>query len=260
MKKHFLTLLMFAVATLGFTSCDPTNGGDDPKPEEKEYRLKKLSFLYNWEGMDESKAKVTSWTYTYDAQGRVTKVVETGEDWTEDMILDYGTAGQINLVREDSTKNRVWKLNANGLVSTIENIWGDGGNVDFEYDANGMLSKIYEDYGTPELKSTFTITNGNAVSFTRGDRTKNFTFSSGLNTGKIYQVINDSFIDDWKAHTGLFGAPCKNLNTEVKWSDKESVTQITFDFYDDGRVKRSKRTDGLTWFEYYDYEYEEIVK
>lgn len=60
------------------------------------------------------------------------------------MILDYGTAGQINLVREDSTKNRVWKLNANGLVSTIENIWGDGGNVNFEYDANGMLSKIYE--------------------------------------------------------------------------------------------------------------------
>ena len=45
MKKHFLTLLMFAVATLGFTSCDPTNDGDDPKPEEKEYRLKKLSFF-----------------------------------------------------------------------------------------------------------------------------------------------------------------------------------------------------------------------
>ena len=48
MKKHFLTLLMFAVATLGFTSCDPNNGDDDPKTEDKEYRLKKLSFLYNW--------------------------------------------------------------------------------------------------------------------------------------------------------------------------------------------------------------------
>lgn len=88
---------MFAVATLGFTSCDPTNGGDDPKPEEKEYRLKKLSFLYNWDGMDETKAKVTSWTYTYDAQGRVTKVVETGEDWTgrHDLRLWHSWSNQL---------------------------------------------------------------------------------------------------------------------------------------------------------------------
>ena len=101
-----------------------------------------------------------------------------------------------------------------------------------------MLVKIFENYGgEAELKSTFTITNGNAVSFTRKERVKNFTFSSGLNLGKIYQVVNDNFIDDWKAHTGLFGKPCKNLNTEVKWSDSESITQITFDFDDDGLAK-----------------------
>ena len=260
MKKQFLPLLMFAVATLGFTSCEPTGGDDDPDPVEKEYRLQKVSFLYNWDDMDETKAKITSWTYSYDAQGRVMKVVEAGEDWTENFVLDYSTPGQVSLVREEADKNRVWKLTDKGLVSKIENVWGDGGDLDFEYDTNGMLIKIFENYGEPELKSTFTITNGNAVSFTRKERVKEFTFSSGLNLGKIYQVVNDNFIDDWKAHTGLFGAPCKNLNTEVKWSDKESVTQITFDFYDDGRVKRSKRTDGLTWFEYYDYEYEEIVK
>ena len=258
MKKHFLTLLMFAVATLGFTSCDPNNGDDDPKTEDKEYRLKKLTFLYNWSDLDESKALSTSWSYSYDSQGRVIKVVETGEDWTEEMTLDYSTSGQVSMVREDATKNRVWLLNDKGLVSKYKNIWGDGGDANFEYDANGMLVKIYEDYGTPELKSTFTITNGNAVSFTRGERTKNFTFSSGLNTGNIYQVINDSFVSDWMVHTGLFGAPCKNLNTEVQWADSESITQISFEFYEDGRVKRVKR-GGSDWFEYYDYEYEEVV-
>ena len=260
MKKQFLPFLMFAVAAFGLMSCDPTNGGDDPDPVAKEYRLQKLSFLYNWDDMDEAKAKVTSWTYSYDAKGHVTKVVEAGEDWTENFVFDYSTAGQVTLVREDAAKNRVWKLTDKGLVAKIENVFGDGGDLDLEYDANGMLLKIFENYGEQELKSTFTILNGNAVSFTRKERVKNFTFSSGLNLGKIHQVVNDNFIDDWKAHTGMFGAPSKNLNTEVKWSDKDAVTQITYDFYEDGRVKRAKRTDGLTWFEYYDYVYEEIVK
>ena len=223
MKKQFMPLLMFAVATLGFASCDPKDDGKEPEPEKKEYRLQKLSFLYNWDNMDESKAKVTSWTYSYDTKGRVTKVVEAGEDWKEDFVLDYSKAGQVSLVREETEKNRVWKLTDKGLVSKIENVFGDGGALDLEYDANGMLLKIFENYGELELKSTFTNTNGNAVSFTRKERVKSFTFSSGLNSGKIYQVVNDNFIDDWKAHTGLFGAPCKNLNTEVKWSDKEAL-------------------------------------
>jgi hypothetical protein len=260
MKKQFMPLLMFALATLGFASCDPKNNGEEPELEKKEYRLQKLSFLYNWENMDEAKAKVTSWTYSYDTNGRVIKVVETGEDWAETMVFDYSKAGQVTFVREEVEKNRILLLNDKNLVTSYKNAWGDGGDVNFEYDANGMLLKIYEDYGEPELKSTFTIENGNAVSFTRSDRVKGFTFSSGLNLGNIHQVVNDNFIDDWKAHTGLFGAANKNLNTEVKWSDKEAVTKITYDFYEDGRVKRSKRTDGATWFEYYDYVYEEIVK
>ncbi|MBP9016729.1 MAG: DUF4595 domain-containing protein [Paludibacteraceae bacterium] len=212
-----------------------------------------MTFEYDWGSGPES----ISYDYTYDAQGRVVKVLETGADWTDEFNLDWSQPGKVNLIRQEAEKNRTWILNAAGYVSKIENIWGDGGDVIFEYDTNGLMSKIYEDYGTPELKSTFTILNGNITAFTRGDRVKNFTFSSGENIGGIYQVFNDSFINDWQAHTGLFGKPCKNLNTKVQWSDREDFSAISFEFYDDGRVKKVIRS-GSDWYENYVYTYEEF--
>lgn len=253
MKKNFYWLFIMAcVSLISFTSCDPKDPIDDPD-ETKEMRIKTMTFEYDWGSGPGS----TSYAYTYDAQGRVTKVVETGEDWTEEFNLDWSQPGKVNLIREEANKNRTWILNAAGYVSKIENIWGDGGDVIFEYDNNGLMSKIYEDYGTPELKSLFTIIDGNITSFTRGDRVKNFTFSTGENIGKIYQVFNDTYITDWQAHTGLFGKACKNLNTKVQWSNSENFTAISFEFYDDGRVKKVIRS-GSDWYENYVYTYEEF--
>ncbi|MEA4985522.1 hypothetical protein SDC9_78976 [bioreactor metagenome] len=253
MKKNFYWLFIMAcVSLISFTSCDPKDPVDDPD-ETTKMRIKTMTFEYDWGSGPGS----TSYAYTYDAQGRVIKVVETGEDWTDEFNLDWSQPGKVNLIRQETEKNRTWILNAAGYVSKIENIWGDGGDVTFEYDANGLMSKAYEDYGTPELKSTFTALNGNITAFTRGDRVKNFTFSSGDNIGNIYQVFNDSFVNDWQAHTGLFGKACKNLNTKVQWSDKEDFSAISFEFYEDGRVKKVIRS-GSDWYENYVYTYETV--
>ncbi|MCE5332545.1 MAG: hypothetical protein LLF95_10480 [Bacteroidales bacterium] len=255
MKKNYFWALFAFIGLISFTSCDPKEDPTDGDETKEVLRIKTMTFEYDWG----SGPAATSYTYTYDTEGRVTKVVEAGEDWTDEFILDWSEAGKVKLVRAESEKNRTWILNAAGYVSKIENIWGDGGNVTFDYDANGLMSKAYEDYGTPELKSTFTLLNGNITAFTRGDRVKNFTFSSGENIGGIYQVFNDSFISDWQAHTGLFGKPCKNLNTKVQWSDKEDFSAISFEFYDDGSVKKVIRS-GSDWYENYVYTYETVTK
>lgn len=254
MKKKMFFVFTAILCAVFFTSCDPNeSNGEDPEEPIKDVRIKSMTFEYDWG----SGPKSTSYTYSYDTQGRVTKVVEAGEDWVDEFTFDWGEAGKVKLIREEADKNRTWILNEAGYVSKIENVWGDGGNVTFEYNADGLMSKIYEDYGSPELKSTLTILNGNITAFTRGDRVKNFTFSSGENISGIYQVFNDGFVNDWQAHTGLFGKPCKNLNTKVKWSDKEDVSEISFDFYEDGSVKKIIRS-GSDWYENYVYVYETV--
>ncbi len=254
MKKNFYWLFIIAcVSVISFSSCEKKDPIDDDKNGTQEMRIKSMTFEYDWGDGPGS----TGYTYTYDTQGRVSKVVETGEDYTDEFNLDWSQTGKVQIIREETEKNKTWILNAAGYVSKVENIWGDGGNVTFDYDADGLMTKVYEDYGTPELKSTFTILNGNITAFTRGDRVKNFTFASGENTGKIHQVFNDSFINDWQVHTGLFGKACKNLNTKVQWSDSESFSAISFEFYEDGRVKKVIRS-GSDWYENYVYTYERV--
>lgn len=254
MNKKIALAALAVFSLIGFSSC-----GDDKKEEEEVVkpdvlRVKSMTFEYDWGSGPNS----TAYTYTYDTQGRVTKVVEKGADWTEDIILDWSVAGKVKMVRTEKDKNRTWTLNAAGYVAKIDSVWGDEGDANFEYDANGLLSKIYEDYGTPELKSTFTILNGNQTAFTKKDRVKNFTFTSGENIGGIYQVFYDDFVSDWKAQTGLFGKPCKNLNIKVQWSDKTDFSAITFEFYDDGSVKKVIRS-GTGWYENYVYVYEKVA-
>lgn len=254
MKKKILFATMVIVGLVSFTSCDKNEpNGDDLIDPTKKLRIKTMTFEYDWG----SGPATTSYTYTYDSEGRVTKVVEAGEDWKDEFTLDWGEAGKIKLIREEEEKNRTWILNEAGYVSKIENIWGDGGDAIFDYNTDGLMSKIYEDYGSPELKSTFTIVNGNITAFTRGDRVKNYTFSSGENLGGVYQVFNDSYVSDWQVHTGLFGKPCKNLNTKVQWSDSENVSDISFEFNEDGSVKKIIRS-GSDWYENYVYTYDSV--
>jgi hypothetical protein len=253
MNKKF-ALAVFAIFSLiSLSSCKKDSTEEEiVKPDV--LRVKSMTFEYDWGSGPSS----TAYTYTYDTQGRVTKVVEKGADWTEDFILDWSVAGKVKLVRTEKAKNRTWILNAAGYVAKIDSVWGDAGDANFEYDANGMMTKIYEDYGTPELKSTFTILNGNQTAFTKADRVKNFTFTSGANIGGVYQVFNDSFVNDWQVQTGLFGKPCKNLNNKVQWSDKTDISAITFEFYEDGSVKKVIRS-GTGWYENYVYVYEKVA-
>jgi hypothetical protein len=254
MKKETLFMFMLITGVALITACDQKDPNEEDLIEPtKELRIKTMTFEYDWG----TGPGATSYTYTYDTQGRVTKVVEVGEDWIDEFMLDWNETGKVKLIRQEADKNRTWILNEAGYVSKIENIWGDGGNVLFEYDTDGLMTKVYEEYGSPELKSTFTVLNGNITAFTRGDRVKNFTFSSGENIGGIYQVFNDNYINDWQAHTGLFGKPCKNLNTKVQWSDSENVSTISFEFNEDGSVKKVIRS-GSDWYENYVYTYDKI--
>ena len=84
MKKNFYWLFIMAcVSLISFTSCDPKDPVDDPD-ETTKMRIKTMTFEYDWGSGPGS----TSYAYTYDAQGRVIKVVETGEDWTDEFNLD----------------------------------------------------------------------------------------------------------------------------------------------------------------------------
>lgn len=262
MKKNWF-LVMFAMICMGsFVACSDSDDGDGDggNGTTQKLRIKTVTFEYQWSATDAP--GFTEWTYNYDANGRLTKVTERGEDWTEDFVFDWSVAGQVTVQREEESKTKVWMLNNQGYVSKIVNVWGDGGDITMEYNTDGYMIKGYEVYdNTPELKSELTITDGNVMSFTRKRNgamaSKNFTYSTGLNVGGIYQAANDSFCNDWQSHTGLFGKPSKNLVTKVQWSDSEDPTEIQFEFNDDGSVKKVIRA-GSDWYENYAYTYEVV--
>ncbi len=268
MKKYLKFFVVPVIACVSFYACGGDDDNDDPEPEKTEYRVKSVKFIRNYEDMNEANAEWDLWTYTYGADGKLTGMTYGGEDWTDTYTLTY-TSGKITLARTGSDYSKTLDVDAKGNVIKAANMDKVGEDITFTYNSDGFMTRIFKvANGSSEEKCEFTIINGNVTSFYKYkndiQRFKNFVYASGENTGNIYQAVNDSFFwGEWEGllYAGIFGAPSKNLSTSVSWSDTpETVTNMSFEFETDGRVKRMKRTDNVKWFEYYDYTYEEITK
>ena len=239
--KKFFTLAAIAFAAIAMVSCDkdPNKTGD----EENNDAVRKVLLALPSE-IDEDGNLVSGRSFRYNADGSLAGVDEV---WTN----DDGTLGTLNLnvtrsgnkltlTTDEGDVEYEWEVNAQGYV--VKN-----GDYSYEYDAEGHLTKVIEDWGEgPQVVSICTWENGNLTSWTRegeaedgsgAARVKRQTYKTDLNVGGIFTSFTEkSSLKKWMFEAGFFGKPSKNLVATDKWDDRENGADFEYRCDDDGYV------------------------
>ena len=239
--KKFFTLAAIAFAAIATVSCEKDNKKTDE--EENTQTVRKVLLALPSEINDDGEL-ISGRSFRYNADGSLAGVDEV---WTE----DDGTIGTYNLnvtrngnkltlTEEDGTVKYEWEVNEQGYV--VKN-----GDYSYEYDAEGHLTKVIEDWGEgPQVVSICTWENGNLVSWTRegeaeddsgNARIKRQTYKDDLNVGGIFTCFTEkSSLKKWMFEAGFFGKPSKNLVATDKWDDRDKTAEFEYRFDDDGYV------------------------
>ena len=244
MKKFFYVLM--AAATLAAVSCDK-EGNSGNEGEEGNGTGKRKVLLALPSKINDNNELVSGRTFRYNEDGTLAGVDEV---W----INDDGSRGtyNLNITREGNKLTLVtdegeveyeWTVNEQGYV--VKN-----GDYSYEYDAEGHLTKVIEDWGDgPQVVSICTWENGNMTSWTKEDeleneetgekyaRVKRQTYKEDLNVGGIFTVFTEkSSLSKWMFEAGFFGKASKNLVATDKWDDNEEGATFEYRFDADDYV------------------------
>lgn len=239
--KKFFTLAAIAFAAIAMVSCDkdPNKTGD----EENNDAVRKVLLALPSE-IDEEGNLVSGRSFRYNADGSLAGVDEV---WTNDdgtlgtWNLNVTRSGnKLTLTTDEGDVEYEWEVNAQGYV--VKN-----GDYSYEYDAEGHLTKVIEDWGEgPQVVSICTWENGNLTSWTRegeaedgsgAARVKRQTYKTDLNVGGIFTCFTEkSSLKKWMFEAGFFGKPSKNLVATDKWDDRENGADFEYRCDDDGYV------------------------
>lgn len=237
MKKFFYVLM--TAAALVAVSCDKeenkgNNGDETDGPAPRKVLLHLASDL------TEDGEFLYGRSFEYNADGKISAVNEIG-DWGEYNLNVTYDGNKVTFT--DPAKNEVayeWTLNEQGYV--VKN-----GDYSYEYDAEGHLTKVIEDWGEgPQVVSICTWENGNMTSWTRegeaedesgNARVKRQTYKEELNVAGIFTAYTEkSSLKKWMFEAGFFGKPSKNLVATDKWDDRESGATFEYRTDDDDYV------------------------
>ena len=239
--KKFFTLAAIAFAAIAMVSCDkdPNKTGD----EENNDAVRKVLLALPSE-IDEDGKLVSGRSFRYNADGSLAGVDEV---WTNDdgtlgtWNLNVTRSGnKLTLTTDEGDIEYEWEVNAEGYV--VKN-----GDYSYEYDAEGHLTKVIEDWGEgPQVVSICTWENGNLTSWTRegeaedgsgAARVKRQTYKTDLNVGGIFTCFTEkSSLKKWMFEAGFFGKPSKNLVATDKWDDNEKGAEFEYRTDDDNYV------------------------
>lgn len=244
MKKFFYVLM--AAATLAAVSCDK-EGNNGNEGEEGNGTGKRKVLLALPSQINDNNELVSGRSFRYNEDGTLAGVDEV---WTN----EDGSLGKYNLnvtregnkltlVTDEGDVEYEWTVNEQGYV--VKN-----GNYSYEYDAEGHLTKVFEDWGEgPQVVSICTWENGNMTSWTKEDeleneetgekyaRVKRQTYKEDLNVGGIFTVFTEkSSLKKWMFEAGFFGKASKNLVATDKWDDNEEGATFEYRFDADDYV------------------------
>lgn len=263
MKKLFFLLMAFMAVTVISCNKEP-NGKEDDTPKGPQFRIKTLSYC---DGENLAKPEdagwFDTWTYTYDAQGRVTEV-DRGSDsnhWT----FAYAD-NKVTVNRKDGKEVYELTLNSDGVCTSIlddvkESDWGAyKETATFEYDATLRPIKISKE---GELRSVITLRDNCLVSWTkeRDNRKRTFTYNTTKNVGDLHAIYSEA-IDPparWMYETGLFGKGPEYLPATSVWEDDpENGSTITCEVDANGYCTSEKKVFPGGWTEYFVITWEKI--
>ena len=236
--KKFFTLAAIAFAAFAMASCEKTPDTGKEGEGEGEGTAKRKVLLALPSKIDDNNKLVSGRTFRYNEDGSLAGIDEV---WTN----DDGSQGTWNLnVTRDGNKLTLttdegdveyeWTVNEQGYV--VKN-----GDYSYEYDADGHLTKVIEDWGEgPVVVSICTWENGNMTSWSKEDeipadpenpegaktaRVKRQTYKEDLNIGGIFTCFTEkSSLKKWMFEAGFFGKPSKNLVATDKWDHNSDGT------------------------------------
>ncbi|MDR1973105.1 MAG: hypothetical protein LBQ31_00330 [Bacteroidales bacterium] len=211
MKKSMLFLaltgLLFSVC---LTSCEK---------KKEDTKTKKIATYSS-----ESYGWTNTYTYTRNAEGKVTKVyrAETGEgneyNTTYNFYYDGSTITVKRIEHPDTEEKDFYTITigSNGYASSFGDEWDtwtytyNNDNYIVDVDRNG------------DNRSEITVANGNVTAWTRYSdgvkQTKDQTFWGDKNVGGIYTMWSEGICPSrWLMETGLFGKPSSDLGKTSKW-------------------------------------------
>lgn len=258
-----------AIATAMTVSCTkPADKNDDQKePEGPKYRIKALAYTdNNWDDVKTLTAETATWwdtwTYTYDAEGRVQNVTrgEDSKDWT----FAYNDKTVTVTRKSDNAVVMTLTLNDKGVCTAITDEWGE--TAVFEYDETLRNTKITKE---GELRSELSWRDNCLVSWTKAkdnNRLRVFTYANTLNKGDLHAIYSEA-VDPparWMYETGLFGHGPAYLPKTSTWDDaKEYASSITCEVDENGYCILETKTfptdsEGKTVSEIFKITWEEV--
>ena len=225
--KKFFTIAAIAFAAIAMTSCDKDPQGTEGETEAPKARKVLLALPSK---LDADGNMTSGRTFRYNEDGSLAGVDEV---WTNDdgslgtwNLNVTRTGDKLTLTTDEGKVEYEWTVNEQGYV--VKN-----GDYSYEYDAEGHLTKVIEDWGEgPQVVSICTWENGNMTSWTRegeaedgGARVKRQTYKDELNEGGIFTCFTEkSSLKKWMFEAGFFGKPSKNLVATDKWDQNSDGT------------------------------------
>lgn len=267
MKKYrmFLFVAVLLSSTVLISSCSDDGGGGAPVIPPAP--IKTIAMDYTGDG-----SEVEEWEFLYDDEGRVETINITyngADDGSRE--YDYSVPGELTITRNGASP-LVFILDGEGRV--IKEM-GDDGDDDtyylYEYDADGILKKIYERWdAVNHLKYEMTIANKNVTHRIRYEddgttvrEDREFTYTTGDNASQIHQIY--AVDSEWKWVGGLYGNQSKKLvDSFVRHITDEPETAygatFTYTFDDNNRVATATKngtSSGGNYTEKWTYTYYE---
>lgn len=218
MKTWGCFLIM--VLCMGLIACTTSNEDDNGGGGNNDNGSKISSIVMNgYEGNDELR-------YTYDEQGRVTRVhaiiSDDGEQYIYETTYTYyeNTIVQVEYFEDDEERFiTVYTLNENGLVHKMEY---DDSILFYDYDSeNRAIRTGYQDEQTSEIVWNDNITwrNGNIVKESNGDAEEITYYENTTDTYGINGLYCGLSGDEWGVlyQQGYFGKKSINLMKHRGW-------------------------------------------
>jgi uncharacterized protein YxeA len=252
MKKIFYILTAVAISATLSLSC--SNDDDDNNGNEST-GIKVRIASYTESDQDESWADI--YKYTYNADGKVTKITREGLDGVINREYAFAYSGNtITITRDDKDGDDPYTfltitLGSNGYASAMSDEWD---NYVYTYNADGYMTKIDR---SGELRSTITIADNCISTWTRLNndawQTKDHAYSAEENVAHIYNIYSEQFGSSrWLMETGLFGKAGVKLCSDNQWQHSAIGSTLTYELDNNKCVTKEIKTyDG--WKEYYAY-------
>ena len=220
--KKFLVFALVAMVAL--VSCDKEKqNGDDEKAFKQTARMKTLVAVY---GEDNE-----SWAYTYDAQGRVSKVEAA---WNGGVYSTFTFTYEGNKCTVKDGENAAYDidLNADGLATKIKDYDKDK-TIELTY-ADGFIATAKVNGADATQQS---VTNECVDYWTRLNsetgawRHKEHTYTTNENVGAVHtEWAEDAGIKRWLYESGIVGRASRFCCATAQWADRTALAEYTYEF------------------------------